>query len=101
MVLYVIDNGLLAEDVMKIARLVKEPEVLSRWLSVGHENIPTSEVRSWVRAGFTADEADKWKSAGFDAISASKWQVIVDDPIAARRRLDVGIRAPDLRHTDE
>ena len=94
MVLYVIDNGLLAEDVMKIARMVKEPEVLSRWLSVGHENIPTSEVRSWVRAGFTADEADKWKSAGFDAISASKWHVIVNDPIAARRRLDVGIQAP-------
>ena len=94
MVLYVIDNGLLAEDVMKIARLVKEPEVLSRWLSVGHENIPTSEVRSWVRAGFTADEADKWKSAGFDAISASKWQAIVNDPIAARRRLEVGIQAP-------
>ena len=94
MVLYVIDNGLLAEDVMKIARLVKEPEVLSRWLSVGHENIPTSEVRSWVRAGFTADEADKWKSAGFDAVSASKWQAIVNDPIAARRRLEVGIQAP-------
>lgn len=101
MVLYVIDNGLLAEDVMKIARMVKEPEALSRWLSVGHKRIPTAEVRSWVRAGFTADEAEKWKSAGFDAISASKWHVIVNDPIAARRRLDVGIRAPDLRHTDE
>jgi hypothetical protein len=94
MVLYVIDNGLLAEDVMKIARMVKEPEVLSKWLSVDHENIPTSEVRSWVRAGFTADEAEKWKLAGFDAISASKWHAIVNDPIAARRRLDVGIQAP-------
>jgi len=94
MVLYLIDNGLLAEDVMRIARMVKEPEVLGRWLSVGHENIPTSEVRSWVRAGFSADEADKWKSAGFDAIAASKWHVIVNDPIAARRRLDVGIQAP-------
>jgi hypothetical protein len=94
MVLYLIDNGLLAKDVMRIARMVKEPEVLGRWLSVGHENIPTSEVRSWVRAGFSADEADKWKSAGFDAIAASKWHVIVNDPIAARRRLDVGIQAP-------
>ena len=94
MILFVIDNGLLAEDVLKIARMVKEPEALSRWLSVGHENIPTAEVRSWVRVGFTIDEAEKWKSAGFDAISASKWHVIVDDPIVARRRLEVGIQAP-------
>lgn len=94
MVLFVIDNGLLAEDVLKIARMVQEPEALSRWLSVGHENIPAAEVRSWVRAGFRADEAEQWKSAGFDAISASKWQVIVNDPIAARRRLEVGIQAP-------
>jgi hypothetical protein len=92
MILYVVDNGLLADDVLRIARWVGEPDALIGWITSGEVTIPINEVRSWFKFGFDAAHAEKWRSAGFDAESAAKWRAIIDDPIAARRRMGVGIQ---------
>jgi len=94
MILYVVDNGLLDHDVLRIARWVREPDALIGWITHGEAMIPADEVRSWFKFGFDAAHAVNWKSAGFDAKTAAKWRAIIDDPIAARRRMGVGIQPP-------
>lgn len=94
MILYVVDNGILDNEVLRIARWVKEPDALIGWITPGEAMIPTDEVRSWIKFGFDAAHAVNWKSAGFEAKSAAKWRAIIDDPIAARRRMGAGIQPP-------
>ena len=92
MVLYVVDNGFLAHDILRIARLVREPELLTDWITAGEAIVPVDEIHMWFNNGFDAAHAEKWRSAGFDAESAAKWRAVIDDPIAARRRMGVGIQ---------
>ena len=96
LVLHVVDNGLLSDEVLRIARLVDDPVQLDGWLKFNENVIESVEIREWVRAGFEAEDAVSWKEAGFDAVSAAGWRIVVDNPVVARRRLDAGFQLPEL-----
>jgi hypothetical protein len=91
-----VDNGLLSDEVLRIARLVDDPVQLDGWLKFNKNVIESVEIREWVRAGFEAEDAVSWKEAGFDAVSAAGWRIVVDNPVVARRRLDAGFQLPEL-----
>jgi hypothetical protein len=95
LILHIVDNGLLSDEVLRIARLVEEPTQLNGWLAFNENTIEAGEIREWVKAGFDAQDAVRWKVAEFDAESAAKWRMVVDNPTVARRRLDAGIQLPE------
>jgi hypothetical protein len=95
LILHIVDNGLLSDEVLRIARLVEEPTQLNGWLAFNENTIEAGEIREWVKAGFDAQDAVGWKTAEFDAESAAKWRMVVDNPTVARRRLDAGIQLPE------
>lgn len=94
LILYVVDNDLLSEEVLKVARVVENPEELASWLETGSELISHDLVRDWVKIGFSAKEAHEWRRSGFDAETASRWRQVTDNPVAARRRIEAGIQPP-------
>ena len=95
LILYVVDNDLLSDDVLKIARLVENPVELASWLETGFELISHDLVRDWVKTGFSANEAHEWCRSRFDAETASRWRQVTDNPVAARRRIEAGIQPPE------
>ena len=94
LILHIVDNGLLSDEVLRIARLVEELTQLNGWLAFNENTIEATEIREWVKAGFDAQDAVRWKVAEFDAELAAKWRIVVDNPTVARRRLDAGIQLP-------
>jgi hypothetical protein len=94
LILYVVDNGLLSEDILRIARVVDKPSELVSWLKNGFDLIPYDEVRDWVKFGFLSNDAHEWCSSGFDAETANIWRKVTDNSVAARRRLEAGIQPP-------
>lgn len=95
LILFVIDNGLVTDDVLKIAQLVKTPAELVGWLERDDDAIEADEIHEWVLAGFDADDATKWKREGFDAEIAQQWRTVIDDPVVAQRRISAGIQIGD------
>jgi hypothetical protein len=96
LILHIVDNGLLSDEVLRIARLVEDPVQLDGWLKFNENVIEPDEIQEWIRAGFEAEDAVSWKEGGFDAVSATGWRMVVDNPGVARRRLDAGFQLPEL-----
>ena len=92
LILFVIDNGLVTDDVLKIAQLVKTPAELVGWLERADDAIEADEIHEWVLAGFDAEDATKWKREGFNAEIAQQWRAVTDDPVVAQRRISAGIQ---------
>lgn len=95
LILYVVDNDLLSEEVLKVARVVEQPLELASWLEYGFETISHDEVREWVKHGYSAKDAHEWYRSGFDAETANRWRQVTDNPVAARRRIEAGIKPPE------
>lgn len=94
LILHVVDNDLLTDEVLKIARLVENPEELTSWLETGFEVISHELVRHWVKFGFSANDAQEWCRSGFDGETANRWRQVTDNPVVARRRIEAGIQPP-------
>jgi hypothetical protein len=92
LILYVIDNGLVTDDVLKIAQLVKTPSELVGWLERDDDAIEADEIHEWVLARFDAEDATRWKREGFNAEIAQQWRAVIDDPVVAQRRISAGIQ---------
>ena len=95
LILFVIDSGLVTDDVLKIAQLVKTPAELVGWLERDDDAIEAGEIYQWVLAGFDAEDATKWKREGFNAEIAQQWRAVIDDPVVAQRRISAGIQIGD------
>jgi hypothetical protein len=95
LVLHVIDNDLLTDDVLRIARLLKEPSELMGWLTLNSGQIEPDEIQEWAKLGFDAQTALKWRAADFDAEIAQQWRAVIDDPVVAQRRISAGIQIGD------
>jgi hypothetical protein len=94
LILHIVDQGLEGNRVTDIARLVSSPIELSAWLGTESGDFGIDDVKEWIRYGFRAEEAELWCRSQFDAATASKWRNVTESPIAARRRVEAGIRPP-------